>query len=65
MGINFRKLSFTKDFARINFCELGLIEGFAGINFRECDLYKFLVGINFAFALRKNIFHDLSLWGRP
>ena len=50
MGINFRKLSFTKDFARINFCELGLIEGFAGINFRECDLYKYLVDMKLGFA---------------
>ena len=38
MGINFRKLGFTKDFAGINFRELGLTKDFAGINFRERDL---------------------------
>ena len=52
-GINFRKLSFTKDLAGIDFCKLGLTKDFRGINFRKRKLCKHFEGINFTFTLRK------------
>ena len=48
MGINFRGLSLTKDFA--------------GINFREIALFKDFVRVNLTFALW-NIFSTALIYG--
>ena len=47
MGIDFRELGFTEDFAGINFREFSLTKDFAVINFflREYALQRFYVNI--------------------
>ena len=62
MGINFRKFSFTKDFAGIILHEFGLTEDFTGINFRERNLHKYFEGIDVAFTLRK-MFSQTLIYG--
>ena len=59
--MNFRKLSFTKDFAGINFREFGLTKDFTGINFRGRN-YKYFEGITCVITLRK-IFSTTLVYG--
>ena len=61
VGINFRELGFTEDFAGINFHELRT-KDFAGIDFRESALFKDFAGVNLTFAF-KNIFSTTLVCG--
>ena len=60
-GINFREFFFEHSVG-INFRELTFTKDFTGINFRECNFYKYFEGINFAFTLRK-IFSTTLVYG--